>query len=428
MKTTLTIISLSAILTCVALSAQESPRPAGSDLAGRFKQWDKNGDGKLSAAEFPGAQFKQMDKDGDGFVTADEVRTFFAGRRTRTQPASEQATPTAPPTSGELKAVGKSALDAAALDSARRYSEASGGQAMVVMLDGKIVFEGYGNGGSKDRTQTLASGTKSFVGVAAAAAVEDGVITLDAPVCESLTEWKDDPLKSRITYRQLLTLTSGLTPGERGEGGRNPAWKEVIAKPMSGKPSAQFEYGAYHLNAFGEALQRRLKGETFEQYLVRRVLKPLGITLEWRIRCPDGHPQLGGGGAMTARDWARFGEFMRLGGQWEGKQLIRKELLADCLRGTKQNPAYGLTWWLREPVPDAIIRQVPILQRDMGDIVKSDWLPDDLFMAAGAGKQRLYVIPSQKLVVVRQGDLRASRSFSDAEFLDRLLRGKQGTK
>jgi hypothetical protein len=60
--------------------------------------------------------------------------------------------------------------------------------------------------------------------------------------------------------------------------------------------------------------------------------------------------------------------------------------------------------------------------------VKSDWLPDDLFMAAGAGKQRLYVIPSHKLVVVRQGDLRASRGFSDAEFLDRLLRGKQGAK
>jgi CubicO group peptidase (beta-lactamase class C family) len=311
-------------------------------------------------------------------------------------------------------------------ESARKYSEANGGQSMLVMCDGKIIFERYGNGGGAERRQTLASGTKSFVGVAAVAAVEDGLIRLDDPACESLTEWKSDPLKSQITYRQLLTLTSGLTPGERGEGGRNPAWKEVFTKPMSGKPGRQFEYGAYHLNAFGEALQRRLGKETFEQYLVRRVLKPLGITLEWRIRCPDGNPQLGGGGAMTARDWAWFGEFMRLEGQWGGKQLIRKELLADCLKGTPQNPAYGLTWWLREPVPDAIIRQVPILQRDMGDIVKSIWLPEDLFMAAGAGKQRLYVIPSMKVVIVRQGDLRASRGFSDAEFLSRLLRGEAG--
>jgi dienelactone hydrolase len=131
---------------------------------------------------------------------------------------------------------------------------------------------------------------------------------------------------------------------------------------------------------------------------------------------------------MTARDWARFGEFMRLGGVWEGKQLIRDDLLAECQQGTKQNPAYGLTWWLRKPVPEAIVQRVPILQRDMGDIVKSDWLPDDLFMAAGAGKQRLYVISSQQLVIVRQGSLSASRSFSDAEFLARLLRSAEASE
>jgi CubicO group peptidase (beta-lactamase class C family) len=316
--------------------------------------------------------------------------------------------------------------DPVALETARRYSESAGGQAMLVMLDGKIVFESYANGGGKDRAQTLASGTKSFVGVAAVAAVEDGLIRLDDKACESLTEWKTDPLKSQITYRQLLTLTSGLTPGERGSAIRSPGWKESAAKPMTGKPGAQFEYGAYHLCAFAEALQRRLKNETFEKYLERRILQPLGIKLDWRLRCNDGNPQVGGGGAMTARDWAVVGEFMRQGGAWNGKQIIRKELLADCLQGTKQNPAYGLTWWLREPVPDAIIRQVPILQRDMGDIVKSTWLPDDLFLAAGAGKQRLCVIPSMKLVIVRQGDLMKSRSFSDAEFLDRLLREQKG--
>ncbi|MBM3858441.1 MAG: serine hydrolase [Verrucomicrobia bacterium] len=315
-----------------------------------------------------------------------------------------------------------------AIKLAQQYSESAGGQAMLVMLDGKIVFEAYGNGGGKDRAQTLASGTKSFVGIAAVAAVEDGLIRLDDKASESLTEWKTDPLTSKITYRQLLTLTSGLTPGERGSAIRSPGWKEIVGKPMAGKPGAQFVYGAYHLCAFAEALQRRLKNETFEKYLVRRILQPLGIKLEWRWRCADGNPQVGGSGAMTARDWAVFGEFMRSGGAWNGKQIVRKEILAECLQGTQQNPAYGLTWWLRKPVPDAIIRQVPILQRDMGDIVKSDWLHDDLFLAAGAGKQRLYVIPSMKLVIVRQGDLLKSRSFSDAKFLDLLLRGKLGTK
>jgi hypothetical protein len=103
------------------------------------------------------------------------------------------------------------------LDAARRYSELHGGQAMVVMWDGKVIFESYANGGGKDRLQPLASGTKSFVGVVAVAAVQDGLIRLDEKACESLTEWKTDPLKSQITYRHLLTMTSGLTPGRASE-------------------------------------------------------------------------------------------------------------------------------------------------------------------------------------------------------------------
>jgi polyhydroxybutyrate depolymerase len=114
-------------------------------------------------------------------------------------------------------------VTAAHCESARAYSEAHGGQAMLVMREGKVIFEGYGNGGGAERRQTLASGAKSFTGVLAAAAVEDGFIKLDAAACESLTEWKSDPVKSRITYRQLLTLTSGLTPGEAGPGSQSPA-------------------------------------------------------------------------------------------------------------------------------------------------------------------------------------------------------------
>ncbi|MCX7886593.1 MAG: serine hydrolase, partial [Verrucomicrobiae bacterium] len=272
------------------------------------------------------------------------------------------------------------------------------------------------------------SGTKSFVGVVAAAAVDDGLILFDDKASESLTEWKGEPLKSQITYRHLLTLTSGLMPGERGSAVGSPGWKEIVGKPMTGKPGAQFVYGAYHLCAFAEALQRRLMGETFEQYLARRILQPLGIRLEWRLRCRDGNPQVGGGGAMTARDWAVFGEFMRLHGEWNGKQLVRRELLAECLQGTKPNPAYGLTWWLKRPVPDSVMRRIPILQREMGEIVRADWLPDDLFLAAGAGKQRLYVVPSLKLVIVRQGELLSSRNFRDVEFLRFLLQRSESLR
>ena len=82
------ILTAAIIVGAALLSAQESPRPAAG-FAERFKQLDKNGDGKVSAEEFPGPQFKQMDKDGDGFVTLEEAQSFYS-RRQSPQPATER--------------------------------------------------------------------------------------------------------------------------------------------------------------------------------------------------------------------------------------------------------------------------------------------------------------------------------------------------
>jgi CubicO group peptidase (beta-lactamase class C family) len=295
-----------------------------------------------------------------------------------------------------------------------------------MMFDGKVVFERYDNGGAADRVQMLASGSKSFVGLAAIAAVQDKLLKLDDPVAESITEWKDDPKKAKITYRQLLTLTSGLTAGERGHAAKAPAWKDIAGKPMKGMPGDQFEYGAYHLNSFAYALERKLGKETFEAYLKRCILDPIGVKVEWRFRCEDGRPQVGGGAFATARDWTKFGEFVRQGGKFEGKEVVDAKLLAECFQGTPHNPAYGLTWWLKKEVTLEHRRKIPILSHEWGDVANAQWLPADLVAACGAGKQRLFVIPSLKLVVVRQG--RPSRGFSDIEFLSLLLRGKSASK
>ena len=98
-----TAASLAIIVSFATLAIAQ---PSGG-LADRFKQLDRNGDGKVSAEEFPGPLFKQMDKDGDGFVTMEEARAHYADRRTA-QPANEQPVqpaflPSTPPAGGELK-------------------------------------------------------------------------------------------------------------------------------------------------------------------------------------------------------------------------------------------------------------------------------------------------------------------------------------
>jgi CubicO group peptidase (beta-lactamase class C family) len=124
---------------------------------------------------------------------------------------------------------------------------------------------------------------------------------------------------------------------------------------------------------------------------------------------------------MTARDWATYGEFIRREGNWNHQQILDPALLRDCFKGSKANPAYGLTWWLKSPVSEELIRNADAeVTKHWAKVANSQWLPDDLIAALGAGQQRLYVIPSRKVVIVRHGN--ANDGFSDLELLGLLLR------
>jgi len=315
------------------------------------------------------------------------------------------------------------------------YATRTDAQAVLVMHRGAIVHEQYISGGAATVRTMLASGSKSFVGVATIAAVADGLLRLDDPVGQYLTEWAGDPRKARVTIRQLLSLESGVAAGvaATGCGGPRSGWKDAVAAPSEAEPGTRFAYGPYPFITMGALLERVRPAESFEAYLARRVLAPLGVQVEWRTKCADGKPQLAGGAAMTARDWATFGEFIRRGGVHKGQRFLPDSLVKQLFRPSTSNPAYGLSWWLRR----GTTAQAPglggegsgrpllsrLARRRGGNQKSADpsAVPTDLVMAAGAGKQRLYLIPSRELVVVRMGPIRGGRSFNDVEFLRALL-------
>jgi len=351
------------------------------------------------------------------------------------------------------------APSAAQFERAVAYASRTDGQALLVMHRGRIVHERYLGDGSASKSMMLASGSKSFVGVGTIAAVADGVLRLDQPVADLLSEWKSDPRKSRVTVRQLLSLESGIETGNPGTGcgGPRSSWADAIAAPALVEPGTRFRYGPYPFITMGAAIERVNPRESFDAYLERRVLAPLGVKVNWRMQCSDGKPQLAGGAAMTARDWATFGEMIRRGGMHGTTRILPAELVAQLFRPSSVNPAYGMSWWLRDaafqtnPAMGAPgvgagdddtaagtggrggargrvlerLRQRAAARRGgeaSSQAAGADWLPQDLVMAAGAGKQRLYLIPSQELVIVRMGPVRGGRAFRDDEFLGALLR------
>ena len=286
-----------------------------------------------------------------------------------------------------------------AFQPAADYLRSCNGHALLVYRDGRLVFEDYFNGHRRDDPHRLASGTKSFVGVLAVMAVEDGVLRLDEKVADTLPEWRADPRKSQVTIRHLLTLTSGIAGGEVGD---VPSYREAVRLAEAKFPSGEkFQYGPVPFQCFGELLRRKLEArkETVEGYLRRRLLEPLGLTVaHWR-KDADGQPNLPSGALLTAREWAKFGLFVLNRGQHEGQPLVAEKLLAECFHGTRAHPSYGLTFWLNA----------------------SDERPRDLVMAAGAGKQKLYIVPSQKLLVVQFAE--APRRFDERELMRRVMAG-----
>jgi CubicO group peptidase (beta-lactamase class C family) len=305
------------------------------------------------------------------------------------------------------------------------YSADRRGDAVLVYVDDQLVFEEYQNGYDSAETHFLASGTKSFSCALAVAAAEDGLLTFDELAADTITEWQGQPGYQDITIRQLLTLTSGLPGSQDLLQGRRVEDKAAAALeiPLTYDPDERFQYGPSHFYVFGELLRRKLDGEDVIDYLTRRIFDPIGLEGFEIGRDAAGNPNLPGGGLLTAREWADFGLLILHNGAWNGEQVLDADLLRECFIGTNANPYYGMTWWLiYDPASsDAVERltaenlePVPMPE----GVILGETAPE-VIMAAGAGKQRMYIIPSQNMVIVRFG--RQDRRFNDTEFLSLLI-------
>ncbi|HME88866.1 MAG TPA: serine hydrolase domain-containing protein, partial [Chthoniobacterales bacterium] len=194
---------------------------------------------------------------------------------------------------------------------AAKYSESRRGSAVLVMQNGRTIFEHYANGGSGSRRWPIFSGTKNFWGIAALGAAQQGLFKLDDPVSDTITEWKNDPRKSQITIRQLLSQTDGIEAASRLQ---RPSIRDrnamAIALPRVAEPGSAFIYGPSHLQIFSELLRRKLGGRSVINYFEAHVANRLGLRDLKYKKDARGNPLPATGFELTAREWARLGELV----------------------------------------------------------------------------------------------------------------------
>ena len=427
---------LLAALCLVQLSVQAQDKHAedkpavelSDDAKALLENLDSDSDGKLVESELPERarkSFKGFDKDGDGFLTGEELNS--AGKAAAALKAA--ADKKNKPANNGKKMKGEYTADEASgwyLEAARDYHAMTHGEALLIMKDGKVLLEANDNGYDGKTEHLLASGTKSFSGIVAALMVEEGLLQWDELACETITEWKGDSLREKITIRMLLSLCAGLPPEQDALQGAQTEDKYAYAIALKCKhePGKKFEYGPAQYYCFGELVKRKLKDkkENLQTYFMRKVGEPLGMKLTWRSDAA-GNPHIPHGVYILASEWAKFGEWVRAGGKFGDRQLLKQEILAECFKPSKANKNYGLTWWLGGGRDDDATGKSDSEETPETDDSTPAGIPNDLVYAAGKGKQHLFISREKGLTIVRLAN--DTKSFDKADFFSYLMRGKK---
>jgi CubicO group peptidase (beta-lactamase class C family) len=264
---------------------------------------------------------------------------------------------------------------------AAQYSSHCGGTGLVVYFAGNVIYEDYPNGGSIDAPVPLQGATQALIAPIILTALAERILqNLDEPACLTITEWAQDPVKSRITLRMLLECSCGLDAGDPKKPPA-PLSNAIFAPPAGPEaPGTVFRWGPTSYQILGEVLRRRVPGNDLEAYIKHVLEERAGMKIAKWKKLDDGSLQFANGAVMTAREFGRIGVWLLRG--CDG--LVAENAIEDIFDGSNANASFGLGWWVSH-LHDAQNRDVPI----------------DLAIGAGRPATRIYVSHALQLMVVR---------------------------
>ena len=291
-----------------------------------------------------------------------------------------------------------------------------GTEAYMIVYKDKIVYERYVPDWNRYKPHGTASAAKGIMGgLSLMLAMHDGLIELDDFAHKYIPQWRDDPLKSKITIRQLGAHTSGLDdstepgtnqntlPGWKGDfwrQERNPFLISRDETPVLFAPSTDMKYsnpGIGMLNYVVTAAIKDAEHKDIRTYLWERLLKKMEIPrAEWSIGYgktfdTDGLPCVAtwGGGSVSTRAMAAVGRLLANKGNWNGEQLIDAKVVDAVLKHSGTPSACSGGFWI-----------------NANSTGQQTWaaMPWDTAMASGARDQVMIFSPSRNLVIVRFGN------------------------
>ena len=280
------------------------------------------------------------------------------------------------------------------------YLENKNTKSFMVLHEGKIVIEAYFDGHSSTSPWYWASAGKTLTTAMTGIAENEGLLDLNDKVSDYLgTGWTSAPLEKEnlITCKHLLSMSSGLD--DSAGDGVEPENLQYLA-------DAGTRWAYHNVYVKLQDIVATASGQDWSNYFDNKLKNKIGMSGAW-IQTGDFSVYW-----STTRSMARFGLLVYADGKWESEQIIPESFLNDAVNTSQNlNLSYGYMWWLNGKssyrLPQSQI-QFP------GELIPN--APDDMYAALGKNDQKIYVVPSKKLVVARMGDAADDQNFALSNF------------
>ncbi|MBK6833443.1 MAG: serine hydrolase [Bacteroidetes bacterium] len=275
------------------------------------------------------------------------------------------------------------------VDTLTNYVGNTNAKAFIVLKNGKIVIEKYYGTFTADSLWFWASAGKSLAAVMIGRAEQDGIINLNDSTSKYLgSGWSDcTPQQEKlITVKDQLKMTSGLNDALSDPDCTVDTCLQYLAN--AGTRWA-YHNAPYHL--LHDVLENA-SGLTLQQYTNQKIKTPIGMgTGFWFDHVFY----------SRARDMARFGLLALANGNWNGNMVVNNPTFINDMKNTSNpyNLSYGYLWWLNGKSSCMVPQSQLVFPMSL--IPNA---PADMYCALGKYDQKIYVVPSQNLVVIRMGN------------------------
>jgi CubicO group peptidase (beta-lactamase class C family) len=271
-------------------------------------------------------------------------------------------------------------------------------ESFIVWSGGMTRFEKYYNGTVQGALHQIQSQTKSIVSLLMGIAIDRGFARSEQEAVSlyfpGSFNAEDDPMKSSVTIRDLLTMSAGfrweeMLPFDDPDNDNMNMYNSgkylsyALSRPMDAKPSSEFRYNSGCPMITAGIIEKASK-MPLDVFAEKFLFQPLGIDEFRWIKDSTGFCHAGGGLFLSPSDMLKIGVLVLGNGRWGDRQIVPEtwitKSIQPCFRTTVSDQSYGFGWWIQE-------------------MSTRDDKTTRVISAQGAGGQYMYIIPEFDLVV-----------------------------